>query len=159
MTAKNMISIRPGTPADREILICLERDAFGPYAWADEEIGNSFAQPFVYTLFATRTSRPDEEEDGRAPGGYLVWRQIADEAEIMSIGVMSAYQRCGLAKALLAELEAQTKTLNLRRIILEVRKGNEPALALYLGYGYHHIGQRKNYYRDGSDGIVLAKLL
>ncbi len=157
MTAKNMISIRPGTPADREVLICLERDAFGAHAWSGEEIGNSFAQPFVYTLFAMRGSA--EDGVGRTPGGYLVWRQIADEAEIMSIGVSPAQQRCGLAKALLAELEAQTKTLNLRRIILEVRKQNEPALALYLGYGYHHIGQRKNYYRDGSDGIVLAKLL
>ncbi len=137
---------------DANQLIALEARTFGDKAWPGKAIGGSFSQIFVEVLFAHMTHRIDT----RNPAGFLVWRKIVDEAEILSIGVDPDWQKRGIAKGLLKELESRARKQALRRIFLEVRVDNTAALALYRGCGYHPIGTRRHYYRDGVDGVSMA---
>ena len=42
--------------------------------------------------------------------------------------------------------------------MLEVRRGNEPAIALYRSLGYREVGVRPRYYaEDGEDALVMDK--
>jgi ribosomal protein S18 acetylase RimI-like enzyme len=45
------------------------------------------------------------------------------------------------------------------RALLEVRRHNVPALALYEGLGFREIGVRRNYYGPGEDALVLERVL
>jgi ribosomal-protein-alanine N-acetyltransferase len=42
--------------------------------------------------------------------------------------------------------------------MLEVRRGNAPAIALYRSRGYREVGVRPRYYaEDGEDALVMDK--
>ena len=43
-------------------------------------------------------------------------------------------------------------------ISLEVRKSNEPAIALYKSFGFEQNGLRKNYYKNPTeDALIMTK--
>ncbi|MBS1109343.1 MAG: ribosomal protein, partial [Anaeromyxobacteraceae bacterium] len=45
-----------------------------------------------------------------------------------------------------------------RVAMLEVRRGNQPAIALYRSLGYREVGVRPRYYaEDGEDALVMDK--
>jgi ribosomal-protein-alanine N-acetyltransferase len=83
-------------------------------------------------------------------------RGAVNMAWIATVGVRPAYQRRGIASALLVACEGQ---LAVQRVRLSVRAGNIPAIRLYEGHGYQRIGLWPAYYQDKSDAIVLEKTM
>jgi ribosomal protein S18 acetylase RimI-like enzyme len=63
----------------------------------------------------------------------------------------------------MAVMEDQAIQKNFQKIFLEVRAGNEPAIALYERMGYQRVGIRKAYYpiHEGQreDALVMMKEL
>ena len=45
----------------------------------------------------------------------------------------------------------------LKKLFLEVRESNLPAISLYEKYGFIKISQRKKYYKDGENADVMLK--
>jgi ribosomal-protein-alanine N-acetyltransferase len=81
-------------------------------------------------------------------------RKSKDLAWIATIGVLPEYRRMGIATELLAECEG---LLQVGRIKLSVRRGNEAAMQLYEGLGYRRVGLWPAYYTDGTDAVVFEK--
>ncbi len=79
--------------------------------------------------------------------GLLVYSALFDEIEIATIGILPPYQRQGKGDKLLSDLIEKAKSLNMRRILLEVAVNNAPAIALYEKKGFTLINTRKNYYK------------
>lgn len=90
--------------------------------------------------------------------GFVVWRVVADEAEIITIGVHPDARKSGIASAMLAIIENDIKKRGGKKIFLEVAENNEPARKLYEANGYKKIGVRPKYY-DGIDAILMEKAL
>ncbi len=90
--------------------------------------------------------------------GFVVWRVVADEAEIITIGVHPDARKAGIASAMLAIIEADAKKRGATKMFLEVAENNYPARALYQHNGYVQIGIRPKYY-DGIDAILMEKQL
>lgn len=90
--------------------------------------------------------------------GFVVWRVVADEAEIITIGVHPDTRKSGIASAMLAIIENDIKKRGGKKIFLEVAENNEPARKLYEANGYKKIGIRPKYY-DGIDAILMEKAL
>ena len=88
--------------------------------------------------------------------GFIVWRAVADEAEIISIGVAPDARRAGIAAAMLGIMENELKKNGIKSIFLEVAEDNLPARQLYKNNGYNEIGIRPKYY-DGIDAIMMKK--
>lgn len=91
--------------------------------------------------------------------GFAVWRAVADEAEIITIGVNPEYRKNGIATAMLTLIENELKKSGVKKIFLEVSVNNTPALNLYKNNGYNEFSVRKKYYDDGSDAILMQKIL
>jgi ribosomal-protein-alanine N-acetyltransferase len=91
--------------------------------------------------------------DGR--GGLALLRVTADEAEILTIGVIPAVRRQGIARALLADAISRVRAMGVRTVFLEVGVRNRAALALYEGAGFKEVGRRRNYYASGEDALIL----
>ena len=90
---------------------------------------------------------------------YAVLMPVLDEAELLTIGVAAGRQRQGLGRTMLAAQMRWAKTNNMRRIFLEVRVSNLPAIALYRKTGFIEIGARRGYYRNVQgceDALVMA---
>jgi len=88
---------------------------------------------------------------------FIVWRTIADEAEIISIGVAPIARRTGTASALLQIMENDIKQNGVKTIFLEVDDKNIPALELYKKHGFVNTGVRPHYYENGHDAIIMKK--
>lgn len=90
--------------------------------------------------------------------GFVVWRVVADEAEIITIGVHPDARRGGIAAAMLTLVENDVKKRGGKKIFLEVAENNVPARALYEHNGYVRVGVRPKYY-NGVDAILMEKAL
>ncbi len=88
-------------------------------------------------------------------GGLILLRVTADEAEILTIGVLPRLRRRGVARGLLQAGMAMAATLGARAIFLEVGTANQAAKALYEAAGFRQVGRRKAYYANGADALVL----
>lgn len=90
--------------------------------------------------------------------GFIVWRVVADEAEIITIGVHPDARRGGIAAAMLVLAENDAKKRGASKMFLEVAENNHPARAMYERNGFVQIGVRPKYY-DGIDAILMEKKL
>lgn len=78
--------------------------------------------------------------------GYAVVARLPFEAELQAILVDDAWCGRGLARRLLAAVVAQARAWGSERLLLEVRAGNAPAIALYRDAGFRDDGVRRGYY-------------
>ena len=90
--------------------------------------------------------------NAEGPVGLLVYREVAGEAEILTLGVVPSLRRRGVGKTLLFHLLA----FNIPRVFLEVASRNQEAIALYSKAGFRQVGLRKSYYAgSGDDALIL----
>ncbi len=85
-------------------------------------------------------------------GGYWL---MGDEVHIVTLAVQPAWRGVGLGKWLLLRLLDEARQQGGLLATLEVRTGNQAARLLYERVGFQQIGQRKRYYPDGEDALVL----
>lgn len=78
-----------------------------------------------------------------------------DDADVESVFTAVEFRRSGVASALIEKTVELVKERGLKKVLLEVRKTNESAKGLYFKHGFKEISQRKKYYPDGEDALVL----
>jgi len=96
---------------------------------------------------------------GPMPAGFVIARRAADEAEILTLGVVPASRRLGLARALLQRAAEDLRRSGATQLFLEVDEGNEAALALYRALGAAPAGRRPGYYESGADAAIFSLAL
>ncbi len=130
----------------------LEGELFGRGAWNANMVREELDAP-------ARTYLLDvlgEAEQAVVRGSAGFWYD-GEDAELMTIGVGKAYQRQGIAAALLQVLVDEAKRQGASRMLLEVRVDNDPALALYQRFGFERMGLRKRYYQpEGIDAYTMS---
>jgi [ribosomal protein S18]-alanine N-acetyltransferase len=97
------------------------------------------------------------EEEGIVCG-LVVFRTMADEAEILNLAVDSTRRRRGIGSRLMKDALAACKAAGANKIFLEVRDSNQAAQKFYLRMGFTEVGRRREYYsRPLEDALVLAR--
>ena len=90
--------------------------------------------------------------------GYVGMMFVLDEGYLSNVAVSPKYRRQGIADALIERLDELCSGHGLAFVSLEVRAGNDPAIALYEKHGFARAGLRKNYYeRPREDAIIMTK--
>lgn len=122
---------------------CFPHDPWDAVAWA--------------TLLGQPGVRGTAWVEHGEPVGVALLRHVADEAEILTIGILPGHRRAGagrrLLDAALADLPPGVGT-----VFLEVAIDNPAALALYTAAGFRPVGRRAKYYRR-PEGMVDALML
>lgn len=90
--------------------------------------------------------------------GFLFYRLVLDEAELLSVAVSPDYRHQGVAMALLNVFIEQVTSTGASQIFLEVAENNTAALALYKKNSFEKIAVRKDYYKQ-ADGQYDACIL
>lgn len=138
--------VRPMTAADLPWVSALEK-RLSPHPWSEKSFIDSLGQHRCWILAG---------EQG--PLGFLVFSLIADQAELLNIGVLPECQGRGLGRCLVQFFIDQCKPVA-ATLFLEVRVGNDPAIALYQSEGFCEAGIRSGYYitaQGREDAIVMA---
>jgi ribosomal-protein-alanine N-acetyltransferase len=95
---------------------------------------------------------------GDEPVGFAVARVVADEAELLLIGIHPAHRRAGHGRVLLDHMFDSLRMAGAARLFLEVAENNHAATAFYREAGFEPVGRRPNYY-ESEDALVLVKAL
>ncbi|MCP5366787.1 MAG: GNAT family N-acetyltransferase [Hyphomicrobiales bacterium] len=150
MTSATGLRLEPAGPAHAAVMAAVQGACFDT-AWDAETMATLLAAPGALGRIAL---------DGEMPVAAILCRVAVDEAEILTLAVLPAARRAGVAAALLAEAEAEAARRGAAAMFLEVAADNGAALALYGGRGYRVTGHRRGYYRRAGgavDAVLMVK--
>jgi len=91
--------------------------------------------------------------------GFLVTAHDRATGYIVTVDVLPAHRRQGVATLMLAEAERRLAAAGVRVVELETAIDNTPAIAFWEKHGYRTCGLKKQYYANGRDALTMKKLL
>lgn len=127
-------------PRDAAALAALHATAFNR-GWSEGEFHRLLIDPQVLCHRATR---------GRRLLGFVLSRNAAGEAEILSIAVAARARGRGLGRKLVDLHLRRLAGRGSRTVFLEVGENNEAARRLYRAAGFREVGRRESYYSTGA---------
>jgi len=142
--------LRPAVAGDAETMAALEPAAF-PHPWSLAQLASELGGAPSLGLVA--------HDAVGALAGYVLFRRILDEAELLRLAVRPEYQRLGLATALVARGLAELRAGGCAVAFLEVRADNAAAIRFYERTGWEAAGRRPRYYPDGADALLYRRAL
>jgi [ribosomal protein S18]-alanine N-acetyltransferase len=140
-------------PQDALCMAAIHRSCFAK-AWDEAAMARFLTAPDALCLIGSVA----DSSDGM-PGGLLIARKAADEAEILTLCVTPSCRKAGLGRALLQQAIAQLRGAGATKLFLEVEEGNAAALALYRSFGAIPVGKRERYYEHGADAAIFSLAL
>ena len=141
----NIMLKRKGNLLDLKQIYALEKMIFKNEAWTLEML--------KIELLGINDSETLIVEENGIILGYLIYRRLLLEYQILNVGVLPSRQKEGIGNTLLESFINNLKSIS--TVFLEVKKTNFPAIRLYKKNGFNVCGERKNYYRDGSCGLIM----
>lgn len=136
------------TPDDRDAVADIARSA-GLSVDVEAELARAWCRGFI------ARAAPDAP-----PIAFAIAWIVADEVHIIHVGTHPDARRRGAARALVDALVELGRAERARLLLLEVRRSNRAAIALYRSTGFRAIGVRRGYYGDdGEDAIEMMLTL
>lgn len=142
--------IRRMTPVDIATVVQIDTAAGILLPWSPNAYARELLKQTTFCWVA--------EVQGRLAGSLTLW-DVAGEGEIANVAVHPDFWRQGIGRALVQTALEKAAELGLKRILLEVRAGNEPAQTLYRTFGFAEDGRRTGYYANGEDAILMSVTL
>lgn len=113
--------------------------------WQTSDFREFLENPLIFGL---------KFEKNHELSGYILWREVKDEAEILTLVVASIYQKQGIGCLLVGKLCNILKEKKIETLFLEVAEDNHSAQFFYLKQNFILLGKRPNYYeREGQISI------
>ena len=121
-----------------------------PDPWSVKSFEEAFADPHVRAraLFL-----------GDRLMAFALTKEVAGEADLLTIATDPSAQRQGFAAQLIGTLITELEAGGAGRMTLEVAEDNHPARQLYVRFGFTEDGRRPRYYGAGRDVPVDAVLM
>ena len=119
----------------------------------------NFSRPWTAEDYRGFLDREDADflvavENGRVVG-YIGEYGIPDEGDITNVSVDRKCRNRHIGRKLVLELIRAAEERGIRKIFLEVRESNAPAIRLYENAGFRKTGIRRNYYTSPMENAVL----
>lgn len=108
------------------------------------ELGRSWARIWVA-----------RDAPGKEALGFLLAWSVADELQVINLATHPDFRRQGVAKLLLSNALERALRERARLVLLEVRRSNQAAIALYRAHGFSVCHVRRAYYADNEDALEM----
>jgi len=171
--------LRPYAPDDFEKIYEIDQACYEPrIAYSRSELRQYLrfpgadcvvAETHEHSAGATRESSAEamrgksvksvRENASSALVGFCITAHRGSWGYIVTMDVLPAHRRHGIASRLLSEGERRMISSGVREIGLETATDNSAAIAFWQKHGYRKSGVRKNYYPGGRDAYSMAKRL
>jgi len=144
------LSYTSGNHEFLRLLSILHRESFeniDQRGWSETEMTETFQSPGVQAQIFSHKSEPV---------GFVLYRTVADEAEIIGIGTRPNWQGRGIARQMLSQIIHQLSQNRIEQVFLEVREDNMKAIQLYTALNFTLNGRRNKYYQTMSGKNIDA---
>ena len=125
------------------------------HGWDADELATLRDQSGAFLLIARRPHPKGKRE----PLGFVLMREVAGEAEVLTLAVSPRHRRHGLAARLMRDGMFRLYGNRCEALFLEVDAANDAAVALYRSLGFLQVGERKGYYRSPVSGEGTALVM
>jgi ribosomal-protein-alanine N-acetyltransferase len=129
-------------------------------AWNSATVAQVLRLTGAFGLLATFPERPlgasAPNPDAQTPVGFALVAGTLDERELLSLGVVPAYRRRGVAGGLIEAVFERVRAEGVIRLYLEVAEDNDDARRLYKACGFEAVGRRPGYYARSNGPAVAA---
>jgi len=112
------------------------------------EMGNPFAYCFVMKI---------QDRSNQRVIGFICFRNVAEESELLNICVHSDYRQLGVGKRLMGFYIEFGRRRGIKTFHLEVHSSNHSAIRLYQLFSYESSGMRKKFYQGKFDALLMTK--
>ena len=129
----------------------LELEEKAPSAWSEDNFRDELQQPEGFQFVARNKTT-------ESVVAALFGRIVADEAEILKLGVAEFARNKGVRYQLLDFAVNYSSTRGVQNCFLELRASNEAARLLYEKRGFVCVGTRKDYYKEPVEDAILMRL-
>jgi ribosomal-protein-alanine N-acetyltransferase len=113
-----------------------------------EEMRNPFAYCFVMRI---------DTQSKQEVIGFICFRNVAEESELLNICVHPDYRQLGAGKRLMEFYVAFGRRREIKTFYLEVLSSNTSAIRLYQLFSYESSGMRKKFYQGKFDALLMTK--
>jgi ribosomal-protein-alanine N-acetyltransferase len=113
-----------------------------------EEMRNPFAACFVMKI---------EDRPLQRVIGFICFRSVAEESELLNICVHSDYRQLGAGRKLMEFYVEFSRRRGIKTFHLEVHSSNHSAIRLYRMFSYEASGMRKKFYQGRFDALLMTK--
>ena len=146
---------RVGKSADAPIIARMARD------YVEAGLRWTWRPRRVLRVLRDRKTTVLVAETPRGPGmeiaGFAIMRFGIERAHLSLLAVRPSYRRRRIARNLLERLESSARMAGIGEVQLEVRTGNEAALAFYRRQGYREILRLPGYYGGQESALRMAR--
>lgn len=127
------------------------RESFSD-AWDEKMLVSAFRAGNFFGFIA------EDIKDG-APKGFITYSVNIDTSDLQDLFVAEDYRKQGAGNALVSAFIKEAFSRGVKKLFLEVRESNVPAIKLYEKAGFTFLAERKKYYSDGENARVFIKEL
>jgi [ribosomal protein S18]-alanine N-acetyltransferase len=89
--------------------------------------------------------------------GFICFRNIGDESELLNICVHPQYRQMGIGKKLMQFYIGFCRKMKIKTFYLEVNALNQSAVHLYQHFSYQSLGMRRKFYQGKFDALLMTK--
>lgn len=130
-------------------IMAIERASF-PLPWLEQHFLDELHSVTAFPLTAF-------DADGRV-AGYICPMLVLDEGHILNVAVDPACRGMGVGRLLVQRVLDDCRAAGAAFVSLEVRVSNVAAINLYRQMGFAAMGERKRYYENGEDALMMEYL-
>ena len=141
---------------DIPALAAIERSCFSD-PWSEAMAADLIESPWDEVWVLEKEADPMKPETG-AMIGYINYRFIAGEGELMRIAILPEHRGHGYSRKLMDVMMDHAAKNQITALTLEVRAGNTSAIGLYEAYGFKKEAIRKNYYHNPTEDALIMWL-
>lgn len=145
--------IRRMTPADLTRVAEIDAVSFS-LPWPKSSFEYELRNP-VSRLWVIEAEKSDSST---AIAGMICMWVIENEGHIATFAILPEYRRMGFGGRLLAHALLEAAGEGVELVYLEVRRGNQAAIALYGEFGFKTTGIRAGYYSDNHEDALMMTL-
>ena len=143
-----MTTFREATPFDLPVFASLDKELFPYSPWSASQYKEEFSSPIRHFVVAV--------DDAQSIIGYAgVFAPGAEEADVLTVGVVPSQRGKGIARHLMALITDWAGQQGSTAMMLEVKIDNLEAIGLYESLGYSKLNIRKDYFGAGLDALVM----
>jgi ribosomal-protein-alanine N-acetyltransferase len=144
-TKRVAATIRAFREGDAPAIMAILRDAPEAANWLEESYRELLRLPGMVAFVSGSESRVT---------GFLIGRNVADEAEILNLAVARDARRKGEGGALVKAALNEFRARSVSRVFLEVRESNAAGITFYERRGFFKTGKRAGYYRNPEEAAI-----
>jgi tRNA threonylcarbamoyladenosine biosynthesis protein TsaB len=142
------ITVRAFVPSDAAAVAGILKESPQAADWTEASVRDSAGWRGSVVLVS--------ERDGKV-SGFLIGRQVADQAEILNLAVSLAKRGKGEGGALLKVALNEFRARRVGYVFLEVRESNQAAISFYAKHGFSQRDIRLKYYRNPEEAAVVME--